>query len=388
MKADVLKTGKKMGKNRPKSSTDNAASTKSKSDFKGKKIHYKKKSELGKSAKKNVKKEPQEKQEKILSTNWKSFLKEAKEAPKAENKSQHPNDGKKTRTAKTWTKGKRKRKPLENNKANDLKNADMVDEKEIWFDDVDIEDIEHAIGKKIRMSGSIDKVDLDKEEAATPTDADEKPPPRQTKQVAVDCEMVGAGVGGRENQLARVSLVNSFGETIYDTFVAPMQKVFDYRTEFSGVRPEDLQGAPEFKTVQIDVAALTKGRILVGHSINNDLKVLLLSHPRKDIRDTANYKPFKKLLKTQYPSLKKLAKEILQVDIQSGEHSSVEDARCTMKIFQLHRKQWEKSLKEKGYKQTVDSTPKIFMGKKEAENAKKFKKRKQMERWKKRNESK
>ena len=54
--------------------------------------------------------------------------------------------------------------------------------------------------------------------------------------------MVGAGVGGRENQLARVSLVNSFGETIYDTFVAPMQKVFDYRTEFSGVRPEDLQG--------------------------------------------------------------------------------------------------------------------------------------------------
>lgn len=75
MKADVLKTGKKMGKNRPKSSTDNAASTKSKSDFKGKKIHYKKKSELGKSAKKNVKKEPQEKQEKILSTNWKSFLK-------------------------------------------------------------------------------------------------------------------------------------------------------------------------------------------------------------------------------------------------------------------------------------------------------------------------
>jgi RNA exonuclease 4 len=35
------------------------------------------------------------------------------------------------------------------------------------------------------------------------------------------------------------------------------------------------------------VCELLSGRVVVGHSLNKDLKVLLLSHPRKDIRDTA-----------------------------------------------------------------------------------------------------
>ena len=61
-----------------------------------------------------------------------------------------------------------------------------------------------------------------------------------TKRLAIDCEMVGVGIEGKDNMLGRVSIVNSFGQTVYDTFVAPMQKVADYRTEFSGIRPEDL----------------------------------------------------------------------------------------------------------------------------------------------------
>ena len=52
--------------------------------------------------------------------------------------------------------------------------------------------------------------------------------------------MVGVGIDGKESMLARVSIVNSFGDTVYDSFVAPMQKVVDYRTEFSGVRPVNL----------------------------------------------------------------------------------------------------------------------------------------------------
>ena len=47
----------------------------------------------------------------------------------------------------------------------------------------------------------------------------------------------------------------------------------DYRTEVSGVRPEDLVGAPHFKQVQTEVAELIKDRLLVGHAIHHDLKV-------------------------------------------------------------------------------------------------------------------
>lgn len=40
------------------------------------------------------------------------------------------------------------------------------------------------------------------------------------------------------------------------------------------------------------MAELLKGRILVGHALKNDLDVLMLSHPRQMIRDTAKYRPY------------------------------------------------------------------------------------------------
>ena len=57
----------------------------------------------------------------------------------------------------------------------------------------------------------------------------------------MDCEFVGVGPGGRENMLARVTLVNQFGHCVYDKFVKPTELVKDYRTHVSGVRPQDLK---------------------------------------------------------------------------------------------------------------------------------------------------
>lgn len=63
---------------------------------------------------------------------------------------------------------------------------------------------------------------------------------RLTKAVAMDCEMVGVGTDGVDSILARVSIVNQFGQCIYDTFVKPTESVTDYRTHVSGVRPQDV----------------------------------------------------------------------------------------------------------------------------------------------------
>ena len=63
---------------------------------------------------------------------------------------------------------------------------------------------------------------------------------RVTKIVCMDCEMVGVG-DGSENMLARVSIVNQYGEPVYDKFVKPKEEVIDYRTFVSGVRPQDLK---------------------------------------------------------------------------------------------------------------------------------------------------
>jgi hypothetical protein len=59
------------------------------------------------------------------------------------------------------------------------------------------------------------------------------------------------------------------------------------RTWVSGVTAKDVQGAPALEEVQKTAAELLQGRTLVGHGLSKDLRVLMLSHPRKAIRDTA-----------------------------------------------------------------------------------------------------
>jgi RNA exonuclease 4 len=71
--------------------------------------------------------------------------------------------------------------------------------------------------------------------------------------------------------------------------------------------------ARPFEEVQTDVAAILKERIIIGHAIRNDLEALLLSHPKKDIRDTSRFSGFRKYSAGKTPSLKKLTKEILGV---------------------------------------------------------------------------
>lgn len=163
----------------------------------------------------------------------------------------------------------------------------------------------------------------------------------------MDCEMVGVGTDGKENMLARVSIVNKHGDCIYDKFVAPREEVIDYRTSVSGVRPDDLKNATDFNVVAKEVAAILNGKILVGHAIQHDLDALLISHPRRRIRDTSRFKPFRNMVGGRTPGLRKLAKIILGVDIQKGEHSSVEDAKAAMQIYISHSKQWEGHIRKK-----------------------------------------
>lgn len=166
------------------------------------------------------------------------------------------------------------------------------------------------------------------------------------KYLAMDCEFVGVGPGGVQSELARVSIVNFHGHVIYDEYVRPKEKVTDWRTFVSGIRPSDMHKAITFDQAQRDVAQLLKDKVLVGHAIHHDLEALYLTHPKHSIRDTAKHTPFKtKYSKGKTPGLKKLAQEILGLDIQSGEHSSVEDARATMLIYKSDRKSFEEKVR-------------------------------------------
>ncbi|XP_076337799.1 RNA exonuclease 4-like isoform X2 [Tachypleus tridentatus] len=201
---------------------------------------------------------------------------------------------------------------------------------DVWFDDVDKDllDLPMAVASLVESGHSEYLV---KEGSFSGL----------TKVIAMDCEMVGVGDSGKDSELARVSIVNLTGHCIYDKFVKPKERVTDYRTHVSGVRPADLEAGEEFSLVQKEVYDILKGRILVGHAVHHDLKVLFLDHPRNKIRDTAYYQPFKKMYNGKTPSLKKLAECLLGVKVQQGEHSSVQDAQAAMRLYTMYRSDWE-----------------------------------------------
>lgn len=222
--------------------------------------------------------------------------------------------------------------------------------------------------------------------------------------LGIDCEMVGIGPKGYKSALARVSIVNYYGHVILDKFVRPLEKITDFRTEFSGITPSLLKNgkffyfvthhlfitnistelAEDFIKVQEEVAKIVADKVLIGHSIKSDLSALNISHPPNLIRDTSHYLPHKQFYfshtlkqkkqrqqeismengsntssidsntiavatpnKLKSPPLKFLAKEILGFDIQRGAngHSSVEDARVTIMLYRKRRTEWEEAVR-------------------------------------------
>ncbi|CCE61165.1 hypothetical protein TPHA_0A00800 [Tetrapisispora phaffii CBS 4417] len=163
------------------------------------------------------------------------------------------------------------------------------------------------------------------------------------KYIAIDCEFVGIGPEGKESALARVSLVNYYGHVLFDAFVQQREPVTDWRTWVSGIKPEHMRNAIPFELAQKKVFEILDGRILVGHAVKHDLEALFISHPKSMIRDTSRHLPFRqKYSKGKAPSLKKLAKELFKIDVQDGQHSSVEDAKTTMLIYKSDKKEFER----------------------------------------------
>nr|AAI22471.1 Unknown (protein for MGC:154192) [Xenopus laevis] len=169
------------------------------------------------------------------------------------------------------------------------------------------------------------------------------------KAVAIDCEMVGTGPNGRNSDLARCSIVNWFGDVMYDKYIKPKSPVTDYRTRWSGIRREHLVNATPFDVAQKEILKILSGKVVIGHAIHNDYKALNYFHPKEMTRDTSKIPLLNRRAgfpEKEVASLKRLAKQLLHKDIQTGRqgHSSVEDAKTTMELYRVIEVEWEREL--------------------------------------------
>ncbi|KAI9025043.1 hypothetical protein CLU79DRAFT_844850 [Phycomyces nitens] len=163
-----------------------------------------------------------------------------------------------------------------------------------------------------------------------------KVPSKEKKLIAVDCEMVLTASG---SALARVTLINEDGNVVLDEIVKPDEPVVDYLTQYSGITPEIMNSTNcSFTRAQKHIRKIVDHDVLlIGHSLDNDLKAMKLVHPY--CADTSllfdHYKgpPYR-------PGLKMLARTFLKRGIQEQNentigHDSAEDARATLDLFKL-----------------------------------------------------
>ena len=69
---------------------------------------------------------------------------------------------------------------------------------------------------------------------------------RETEILSLDCERILTKKGDR---LARISIVNFYGNIVFDTLVKPWSKVIDYREAITGIKKVDLEHAPSYPKI-------------------------------------------------------------------------------------------------------------------------------------------
>merc|ERR1712226_658132 len=136
-------------------------------------------------------------------------------------------------------------------------------------------------------------------------------------------------------QLCKITVVGIDGKLVYETLVQPEDPIVDYNTRFSGVSAKDLKRGPtkSLKEVQNDLLGfISANSILMGHSLENDLRALKLVH--MTVIDTSlvfpHYygMPFRR-------SLKSIVHSYLNREIQEENcgHDSYEDARACIELM-------------------------------------------------------
>lgn len=178
--------------------------------------------------------------------------------------------------------------------------------------------------------------------------------------LALDCDLVGTGPGGKTDRCLRCTIVNFNGMVVYDALVECSEPVTDWRglkEKLYNSSKEVPSGKPlPLEAVSKSVERIIKGRIVIGHSLVTDLRSLNLTHPFTLMRDTTNQSPFCPAGHAgRELSLSKLVMERLGINFQANVQPSTDAARAVLALYKSVHREWESLMRDSSEKTTKPS---------------------------------